>query len=113
MCRSEADARGLPHRPELLDTSDANALSRKTIDRSPRHATDHYNLGLALQSKGRLEEAIEEYRKALETTDDVAEVHNNLAAALASIRELPEAIEHFRRVTQLKPEYAEGHFNLG
>ena len=73
----------------------------------------HYNLGLALQSQGKLSEAIHEYRRALEIDDDHAEAHNNLAAALAASDELDDAIDHFRRVVELKPDYAQGYLNLG
>jgi tetratricopeptide (TPR) repeat protein len=43
---------------------------RKTIEMDPRFYYAHWNLGIAWQSKGQLNEAIAEYRKALELNDD-------------------------------------------
>ena len=42
----------------------------------PQHA--HYNLGLALCDKHQLDEAIAEYRKAIQFQPEFAEAHNNL-----------------------------------
>ena len=46
----------------------------------------HYNLGFALAAEGRIDEAIEHYRKALEIKPDYAEAHNNLGCRLGEAR---------------------------
>ncbi len=93
--------------------SRAEESFREALERDPREASAQYNLGLALQSQGKLAEAIQHYRAAIALSDDNPMFHNNLAAALASQGSLLEAATHFETVVRLKPDYAEGHFNLG
>ena len=42
----------------------------------------HYNLGIALDEKGLIDEAIAEYREALRINPGYAEAHYNLGVAL-------------------------------
>ena len=71
------------------------------------------NLGLALAERGRIDEAIEHYRKALDIEPDYAEAHNNLGIALADRGRIDEAMEHYRKALEIDPDYAEAHNNLG
>src|SRR5262249_43277296 len=57
---------------------------RAAIDLAPRDATLHYNLGVALAGKGRVDEAIDAYREAIRFKPDYAEAHCNLARQLES-----------------------------
>jgi tetratricopeptide (TPR) repeat protein len=75
--------------------------------------TIHYNLGVALKSKGRVDEAISHYRKALQFKPNYADVHNNLGVALKSKGEVDEAISHYRKALQFEPGHASAHYNLG
>jgi Flp pilus assembly protein TadD len=86
---------------------------QEAIRRNPEEAIVHYNLGLAMQSRGRIPEAIEAYQKALAIDDNHSQAHNNLAIALISQGKMETAIEHLRRVVEIQPDYAEGQFNLG
>jgi tetratricopeptide (TPR) repeat protein len=79
----------------------------------PESPGAHYNLGLALQAKGRLAEAIAEYRETLRLKKDYAEAHCNLGHALKAQGQLDEAIPEFREALRLKKDYAEAHCNLG
>ena len=56
----------------------------------------HYNLGTTLAAGGRIDEAIEHYRKALEIKPGYAEAHVNLGNAMAARGRMDEAIEHYR-----------------
>ena len=53
-------------------------IIRKALEIKPDYAEAHNNLGLALASRGQVDEAIAHYRKALEIKPDYAEAHNNL-----------------------------------
>jgi len=73
----------------------------------------HNNLGQALASEGRFDEAIEHYKKALETDPDPGLAHSNLGAALAELGRFEEAMQSFEHSVRSDPECIEGHVNLG
>ena len=70
----------------------------------PESADVHNILGIGLAEKGRVGEAIAEFREALRLEPDSARTHWHLGAALASrVEDMEEAIEHLRRSVQLDP----------
>jgi tetratricopeptide (TPR) repeat protein len=71
------------------------------------------NLGNALQAKGRLAEAIAEYRKAIQIKKDYADAYESLGAALQAKGRLDEAIIEYRKAIQINKDYALAHNNLG
>jgi tetratricopeptide (TPR) repeat protein len=83
------------------------------ISENPENHDAHYNLGLVLQSQGKLEEAITHYRQAIALSGGDARYHNNLGAALAATRKVDEAIEHFNQAIALDPTNAGAFCNLG
>jgi tetratricopeptide (TPR) repeat protein len=84
-----------------------------TVAKSPHNPRAHNNLGVALFRQRRLDEAIVEYRKALDFQPDYAKAYNNLGAALFEQRRFAEAIGPCRRAVALAPQFAEPHYNLG
>lgn len=80
---------------------------------SPNLPSAHYNLAAALQSLGKLDEAISHYRQALRVEPDHAESHNNLGSALQALGKLDEAITQYREALRVNPDHAEAHNNLG
>jgi protein O-mannosyl-transferase len=73
----------------------------------------HNNLGLALFEKGGVDEAIAQYRVALQINPDSAQAHYNLGLALLQNGNVDEAIAHFQRSLEINPNSAEAHNNLG
>jgi tetratricopeptide (TPR) repeat protein len=71
------------------------------------------NLGSAFQSRGRLDEAINCYRRALQINPEYFSAHNNLGLALQSQGRLDEAVSHWLYALKLKPDFAPAHNNLG
>ena len=63
------------------------------------------NLGIALHLTGRLDEAIQHYRWALEINPDSAATHNNLASALRAAGRTSEAAEHYRLALGINPRF--------
>jgi Flp pilus assembly protein TadD len=61
---------------------------------------------------GRIDQAIEYYRKSLELDPGNAKAHNNLASALSEQGKLDEAVSEFRQALKLKPDFKEAHANL-
>jgi Tfp pilus assembly protein PilF len=81
-------------------------------------------VGNAYTRLGRLDDAIDAYRKALEADADFAAAYTNLGAAYlrqinpgadseAATTQIQSAIDSFRTALQLEPEDAETHANLG
>jgi len=70
------------------------------------------NLGLALQQKKRLDEAITIDRRAILISDS-AKVHYNLGIALMEKNLLDEAIAAYRKAIDIDPKYAPAYCNLG
>ncbi len=77
------------------------------------YADTHNNLGIVLQQRGKIEDAIAQYEHALRISPNYAEAHNNLAAALLQAGRPQEAIEHLVQALRIKPDYAEAHNNIG
>jgi len=73
----------------------------------------HYNLGLALDHKGRVDEAITQFQKALEIKANNVEAHVNLGTALIEKGKVDEATAHYQEALKINPNSAKAHFNLG
>ena len=70
-------------------------------------------LGLSLMEQGKIDEAIINYRKALEFYPAYADTHNNLAIALARLGNLNEAEAEFREAIRLGNPRSDSFRNLG
>jgi tetratricopeptide (TPR) repeat protein len=76
-----------------------------------RAITEH-NLGAALQSEGRVDEAIAHYRRAIAIRSDYAPAYNNMGAALRAKGERVAAVTAYEHALALQPDYREAHYNL-
>lgn len=65
-----------------MQGKDALPAFRKTAQLLPGDAAAHYNLGVALKSLGRLDEAVASYRRAVSLKPDYVEAHSNLLFTL-------------------------------
>ncbi|UCF87620.1 MAG: tetratricopeptide repeat protein, partial [Nitrospiraceae bacterium] len=83
------------------------------VKKSPERAETHYNLGLAYQSQGLLDRAINQYRIASELKRDYTEAYVNLGVAYKSKGLTEKAIEQYRTAIRLNPGIPEVHNNLG
>jgi tetratricopeptide (TPR) repeat protein len=70
-------------------------------------------LGNALQKKGKLDEAVAAFSKAVQLKPNFPEAHYNLGNALKQKQRLDEAITAYSKAIQLKPDLAVIHFSLG
>jgi protein O-mannosyl-transferase len=75
--------------------------------------TAHYNLGEYYFNKGRLDEAIDNYRKAIQIRPSYDDALNNLGTTLALKGELDEAIARIRESIHYRPDKADAYYNLG
>ena len=76
------------------------------------HHIQHTNLGVALEGRGRLDEAIDNYRRALMIREDHAGAHGNLGAALVATGDLEEGWRHLEEALSLTPEDPDVLVNL-
>jgi superkiller protein 3 len=103
----EADLDALLSRAVVLhqtgDLEGAVALYVQVLRAAPGASRVRSNLGAAYAGLGRYEEAIAEYRRALEGVDDVS-IRQNLALSLQKGGRLEEAAEEASRVVAAQPE---------
>jgi tetratricopeptide (TPR) repeat protein len=76
-------------------------------------AGGHNDLGLGLAAKGRLDDAIQEYRTAIALDPNFASAHNNLGDALKAKGRLDDAIQEYRTAIGLDPNVPGFYHNLG
>jgi hypothetical protein len=71
------------------------------------------NLGNALQSQDKLDEAVASYQRALELDPGKYEALHNLGNALQAQGKLDEAMSCYERVLAVQPAYAKAHYSIG
>ena len=104
--RLDVDVR---QRPRFEERASEQALS---LGLAPR-AIPLFALGYILADQHKTEEAIAEYRKAIEIDPRYAAAHNNLGIGLRVQGKTEEAIAEYRKAIDLDPRYAAAHYNLG
>jgi protein O-mannosyl-transferase len=92
---------------------DSATIWTRTIACTTDNDTAEYCLGNTLRQKGREDEAILHYRKALEIYPAYASAHYNLGNTLLQEGRLEDAIRQFQSTLQLTPDSAAAHLNLG
>jgi tetratricopeptide (TPR) repeat protein len=95
------------------DMEQAEQLYRQVLEADPGHADAHANLGVALLTTGRKQEALACFRQALRSDPQHFYAHNNLGNALMEQGHMAEAIACFRQALRINPNYANAHYNLG
>ena len=76
-------------------------------------AEAHKNMGLAMDSNGKLDAAISEYREALRLKPDYSNVHYDLAIVYKEKRQTNDAIVELKKAIALSPDEADYHYNFG
>ena len=83
------------------------------LDAADNRAVTEHNLGSALQSEGRLADAIDRYKKAIAIKPDYVPAYSNLGAALLSSGDVTGAIAAYQHALEVDPNFADAHFNMG
>ena len=88
-------------------------LWRDTLAKNPNSWVAHNNLGFALTQKGKVDEAMAQYQKALEINPKYTDAHNNLGNVLFRNGQVDEAIAQYEKGLEINPNQAAGHYDLG
>jgi tetratricopeptide (TPR) repeat protein len=75
----------------------------------PQGARPHYDYGSALQKQGKLDEAVEQYKIALQLNPKHAEAHMNLGNALSGQAKFDAAAPHMETALRLQPNNGDFH----
>jgi len=84
-----------------------------TLAKRPDNVRAHYNLGVALEQVGKVGEAIDQYKQAVQIKPDASEPHLNLGVALDKMGRGQEAIGQYEEALRIRPDYVKAHYNLG
>ncbi len=91
---------------------DSESLWTHTLACTSGNSLAHYDLALHLANRGRPDEALDQYRKAVESDRGNANAHCNMGIIFASRGQFGEAITHYRAALKIDPRSAEFHNNL-
>jgi Flp pilus assembly protein TadD len=75
-------------------------------------ADTHMNLGSVLDNAGRPDDAIAEYKQALQLSPRDAKVHFNLAVLYEKRNDVPNAVAELRIAAKLAPDWPTPHIML-
>jgi tetratricopeptide (TPR) repeat protein len=92
---------------------DSTSLWTQVLRVEPASHIAHNNLGNQLLARKQLNDAIQEYRRAIAEFPSYAEAHNNLGVALSRQGKLAEAIAEYQRALVLLPTDDQAHANWG
>jgi Tfp pilus assembly protein PilF len=98
---------------QLQYWKNSETLFRHTVAVTKGNQIAYYNLGEYFFSQGQTDEAIDDYRKAIQIRPSYDDALNNLGAALAIKGELDEAIARIRESIHYRPDKADAYYNLG
>ncbi|HEY6183492.1 MAG TPA: tetratricopeptide repeat protein [Terriglobales bacterium] len=79
---------------------------------APNSRIVHISLGMLAEKNGRLQEAFQEYDKALRINTDTLDALNNEAFVYARVGNWGKATRNFEHIVALTPNKALAHFNL-
>jgi tetratricopeptide (TPR) repeat protein len=74
--------------------------------------TARFNLGLAYEEQGRIEEAIASYRAEVETNEKAYRAAFNLAKLLQKQGRREEALQFFKKAVAIQPDFGTGQLYL-
>jgi protein O-mannosyl-transferase len=93
--------------------SDPITLYQATLEKNPQCWMAHNNLGLLLEEKGDLNEALDHYNQSASLNPNNAEAYNNRGFIMLKTGRMPEAIAQFEQALRYKPNFPEAHNNIG
>lgn len=93
--------------------SDRITFWQDCVNKSPRKARPHNNLGVALADQGDHDEAIKKYHKALQLDPHYQDPVGNIGLSLAEQGKMEESITYFLKALEINPKDYKTLNNLG
>ena len=84
--------------------ANSEALFRHTLAITKNNDMAHLNLGLELESQGKIAEALAEYHETLLINPNHSELHNNLGLILDQLGRHAESLAEYRIAVNLRPD---------
>ncbi len=114
---SESNGLALPRKlkavhQEMISEMEMLFFIAEKVDQV-KHPVSSNKLGLVFLSKNLFDDAIAQFRKAIELDKDYTEAHRNLGMSLVLKMDYPAAEESLRRAATLAPKYADLYQYLG
>jgi tetratricopeptide (TPR) repeat protein len=107
-----ASAEAVSTRKHLQHWHDTATLYRYMLTINPGVVLLHNDLGVALVSQGKLDEAAQQFCKVLQIAPRHVRAHVNLGNVLLADEKFDEAISHYGQALQADPAYPEAHYHL-
>jgi hypothetical protein len=85
---------------------------QRTLEYAPDSGRVYYDMGLAYEAKGKVEDAIVSYQKTIQYTPQDAKAYNNLAILYFQAGKRGPALALFRKAIEVDPGYKEARYNL-
>ena len=98
---------------EFGNYTEAEAIWRRVLERSPNSAAVYSKLGDALSAQGRLAAATDAYHQAIQLNPNLAEAYTGLGFALLGQGQFESAQAAFDQAAAINHHQAEAHDNLG
>ena len=80
---------------------------------APTSALDWYNVGYSASNAGSYEEAITDFKKAIEMRPDYAEAYNMLGFCTRKLGNVNDAFTYYEKALKLKPNFPEAREYYG
>ncbi|HZI88290.1 MAG TPA: tetratricopeptide repeat protein [Pyrinomonadaceae bacterium] len=100
---AELIASAVPADPVILARPGDPGTNRRT----------HAERAAKALTEGRYQEAVDEYKKAIELDRNSADLHHGLGLAYMKLSDRAKATEAFKEAIRLRPGWAEAHYDLG
>ena len=107
-----ASAEAVATRKYLTYWPDAVTLYKRMLVLAPRMVLLNNDLGIALLSQGRLDEAASQFEKVLQVAPNHVRAHVNLGNVLLTYEKFDEAISHYQQALETEPDFAPAHYHL-
>jgi tetratricopeptide (TPR) repeat protein len=92
---------------------DSETLFAHALAVTKNNHVAHVNLGVALEEKGKLNEALAEYRAAEQLAPELYHIHNNLGNLLDNLGHPNKALAEYREAVLLNPRLPSLHNGVG